>query len=93
MTMLDVLQWYGAIVGVIASLVVASDISQRVSGWGFVLFVSASAALIAWGFLSDEAEGIGWQNICLMAINLWGVYRYLFRPRGAEASKPSAPDS
>ncbi|MEE4211391.1 MAG: hypothetical protein V2I43_19245 [Parvularcula sp.] len=79
MSFLDILEWYGAISAVIAALVVASNISARVSGWAFVLFVTSSAALIAWAFMSEDAEGIGWQNICLLAINLWGVYRYLIR--------------
>ncbi len=77
--MLNVLEWYGAIAAVIAALVVASNVSAKISGWAFVLFVTSSAALIAWGFLSEDAEGIGWQNICLLFINLWGVYRYLIR--------------
>ena len=77
--MLDILQWYGAVAGVIAALLVASNISRRVSGWAFVLFVTSSIALIAWGFLGEDAAGIGWQNICLLIINLWGVYRYLIR--------------
>lgn len=77
--MLGFLQWYGAIAAVVAALVVASNISTRISGWAFVLFVSSSASLIAWGFLSEDAQGIGWQNICLLGINLWGVYRYLIR--------------
>lgn len=79
MALLDLLEWYGAISAVIAALVVASNLSRRVSGWAFVLFVTSSAALVAWGFLSDDAEGIGWQNLCLLGINLWGVYRYLIR--------------
>ena len=85
--MLDILEWYGAMAAVVAALVVASDISRRVTGWAFVLFVTSSSALIAWGFLSDDAEGIGWQNICLLLINLWGVYRYLLRPENQKGTK------
>ena len=84
---LDVLEWYGAVSAVIAALVVASNISRRVSGWAFVLFITSSCALVAWGFMSDDAEGIGWQNICLLLINLWGVYRYLIRTDDLEASQ------
>ena len=83
--LLDLLEWYGAIAAVIAALVVATNVSARVSGWAFVLFVTSSLALTAWGFLSDDAEGIGWQNIALLLINLWGVYRYL-GPRNARNS-------
>jgi hypothetical protein len=77
--LLDILEWYGAIAAVIAALVVASNISTRISGWAFVLFVTSSISLVAWGFMSEDAQGIGWQNVCLLLINLWGVYRYLIR--------------
>ena len=90
--MLDTLQWYGAIAAVIAALVVASNVSARVTGWAFVLFVSSSASLIAWGFLSDDAKGIGWQNVCLLLINGWGVYRYLLRKKDQIADASNALD-
>lgn len=83
--MLTILQWYGAVAAVIAALVVASNISSHVTGWAFVLFVSSSIALVAWGFLSENADGIGWQNVCLLAINSWGVYRYLLRKTGTDS--------
>ena len=88
--MLDVLQWYGAIAAVVAALLVASDISRRVTGWAFVLFVSASLALVAWGFLAEDAEGIGWQNVCLLLINAWGVWRYLIRPSKSDPPEKAA---
>ena len=88
--MLDILEWYGAVAAVIAALVVASNVSTRVSGWAFVLFVTSSLSLIAWGFLSDDAEGIGWQNVCLLLINLWGVYRYLIRGDGRKSNDRSS---
>lgn len=83
--MLDILELYGAIAAVIAALVVATNVSARVTGWAFVIFVTSSLALTAWGFLSDDADGIGWQNIALMLINLWGVYRYLGPQKGGDA--------
>ncbi|HZV19854.1 MAG TPA: hypothetical protein VFF84_14280 [Sphingobium sp.] len=80
-TLLDILQYYGAGAAVIAALVVALDLGRRVTGWAFVLFVTSSLALIAWGFLQPDSEGIGWQNVALLAINATGVYRYLLRKR------------
>lgn len=94
MTLASILEWYGAIAGVVAALVVASDISTRATGWAFVLFVTASIALIAWSMLEGDAAGVGWQNVCLALINVWGVYRYLLRPgrqkRGSEAAAGTA---
>ena len=38
-------------------------------------------ALIGWGFLKRDSEGIGVQNIMLLVINCIGVYRYLIRKK------------
>lgn len=84
-TMLDVLQWYGAIAGAVAAFIVSLDLGRKPTGWAFVIFVTASVALILWGFLSEEAPGIGTQNIILFVINVIGVYRYLIRKRRAGA--------
>lgn len=78
-TILTVLQWYGAGAGVIAAAMVSMDLGRRLTGLAFVIFVTSSVALIAWGFLNDEATGIGVQNIILLLINCLGVYRYLVR--------------
>ena len=75
------LQYYGAAAGAIAALIVSLDLGRKGTGIGFVIFVTSSITLIAWGFLSREAKGIGAQNIVLLAINLIGVYRYLIRKK------------
>lgn len=76
-----VLQWYGAVAGAVAALLVSLDLGRRWTGFAFVIFVTSSIALIAWGFLKPDAEGIGTQNIVLLVINLIGVYRYLIRKK------------
>ena len=76
-TLLTGLQYYGAGVAVLAALLVSLNIGRRVTGWAFVLFVTSSIALIAWGFLAKDSEGIGWQNVAMLGINLVGVWRYL----------------
>ena len=86
-TLLNVLQWYGAIAGTIAALVVSLDLGRRATGWAFVLFVTASIAYVGWGFLNDEGKAVAWQNIALFVINVIGVYRYLIRKRA-----PGAPE-
>ncbi len=80
-TLLQVLQWYGAGASVIAAALVALDLGRRITGWAFVLFVTSSVALIGWGFAQPDAEGIGAQNIVMLAINLIGVYQYLIRKK------------
>ena len=76
-TFLTVLQYYGAGAATLAALIVSLNLGRRITGWAFVLFVTSSIALIAWGFLDDNSEGIGWQNVALLFINATGVWRYL----------------
>ena len=76
-TILTALQYYGAGAATLAALIVSLNLGRRITGWAFVLFVTSSIALIAWGFLDDNSEGIGWQNVALLFINATGVWRYL----------------
>ena len=86
-TLLTILQYYGAGAATLAALVVSLNLGRRWTGWAFVIFVTSSIALIAWGFLQPDSEGIGWQNIALLIINAIGVYRYLILKE-----KPGDPD-
>ena len=85
-TLLTAMQYYGAGAATLAALVVSLNLGRRWTGWAFVVFVTSSAALIAWGFLQPDSEGIGWQNIALLIINAIGVYRYVILKE-----KPGAP--
>ena len=84
--LVTVLQYYGAAAGAIAALIVSLDLGRKPTGYGFVIFVTSSIALILWGFLGRSAEGIGAQNVILFGINLLGVYRYLIRKKPVHAS-------
>ena len=81
MTLLEALEWYGAAAGALAALIVSLDLGRRATGFAFVIFVTSSLALIAWGLLGQESEGIGYQNVILFVINCIGVYRYLVRKK------------
>ena len=83
--MIGFLEWYGAIAGAIAALIVSLDLGRRATGFGFVIFVTSSIALILWGLMGDKSEGIGYQNMILFVINLIGVYRYLIRKQPVHA--------
>jgi hypothetical protein len=89
-TLLDGLQYYGAGAAALAAAIVSLDLGRRWTGWAFVIFVTASLALIAWGFWQPDSEGIGWQNVVLLMINCIGVYRYLILKRPPGSGKPSA---
>ncbi|WP_395396272.1 hypothetical protein WBP07_20450 (plasmid) [Novosphingobium sp. BL-8A] len=73
----DALQYYGAGAAVVASLIVSLNLGRLWTGRAMVIFVSSSLALMAWGFVNPDSEGIGWQNLVLLVINAVGVWRYL----------------
>ncbi len=81
MSMIDLLKWYAAVSGVVAAFMVSLDSGRRVTGWGMALFVTSSIAWIAGAVLSRD-EPLGAQNMVLLGINSFGVYRYLIRKRG-----------
>jgi hypothetical protein len=95
---LAALQYYGAAAGTVAALIVSLNLGWRWTGWGFVIFVTSSMALIAWGFLDEDAAGIGTQNLVLFVINCIGVWRYLLsgkrqkRKAAASGRAPAGPD-
>ena len=74
----DVLKWAASISGMIAAFMVSLDFGRRVTGWGFVLFVGSSLCWIGGSALTGD-WALGTQNVTLLAINLFGVYRYLIR--------------
>jgi hypothetical protein len=85
--LLTALQYYGAIAAAVAALIVSLDLGRKWTGYAMVIFVTSSLALIAWGFLQPKSEGIGMQNVVLLAINSVGVWRYLLSPHRKEMNR------
>lgn len=77
-TLTEILKWYASISGIAAALMVSLDSGRRVTGWGFVIFVGSALAWIAGAALSGD-WALGSQNLALLAIDVFGVYRYLWR--------------
>jgi uncharacterized membrane protein YphA (DoxX/SURF4 family) len=73
----EIVEWYATISGVIAAIMLASDLGRKVTGFGFVLFCTMNIAWIAHAQSQPEGGGLMWQNGILFAVNLLGVYQYL----------------
>ncbi len=73
----ELVEWYATISGVIAALMLASDLGRKVTGFGFVLFCTMNIAWIVHAQSQPEGGGLMWQNGILFAVNLLGVYQYL----------------
>lgn len=72
----EAIKWLASISGMLAAIMVASDLGRRIIGWGFVIFTGSSVCWMAAGLL-DAEPALSTQNAVLFAINLLGVYRYL----------------
>jgi hypothetical protein len=83
LALLDIITWTASLTGIVAALMVATNVSPRVTGWGFVVFTFSSVLWIL-GALIDDQEPLAIQNVVLFGINLWGIYRYLLRKRKPE---------
>ena len=80
-TLTDGIKWYASLSGILAAFMVSLDYGRRLTGWGFVIFVTSSVAWFAGAWLTED-WALGTQNTVLFGINLLGVYRYLIRRNG-----------
>lgn len=76
------IKWFATITGVSAALMVSLDSGRKVTGWGFVVFVASAIAWVAGAVLVQD-WALTTQNGVLLAINIFGVYRYLIRQKPA----------
>jgi hypothetical protein len=78
MDMLSVLRTVAAILTVVAACMVASNWSPRTMVAGFAVFVAASLAWIADGWL-EAKPSLVIQNVILLGVNIFGIWRWLPR--------------
>ena len=71
---LKIMEWGGAMIAVIAAIILALNIS--ISPWAFVLYLLSSFILTLWGWYSG-AYAIAVQNVIFIGINSLGIYRWL----------------
>ncbi|MBI1252269.1 MAG: hypothetical protein GC189_12450 [Alphaproteobacteria bacterium] len=81
--------WYASVSGIIAAIIIATNIGRRATGWAFGLFCTSSLAWILAGLMDDQAS-ILWQNIVLLLTNMFGVYRWLLRQDKPPATSQDA---
>jgi hypothetical protein len=74
------IKWFATGTGVTAAFIVSLDAGRRWTGFGFVIFVASAIAWITGAVLTED-WALTTQNSVLLAINLFGVYRYLIRKK------------
>jgi hypothetical protein len=84
MEIADILRWIASATGMIAAIMVAANAGARVSGIGFIIFSVSSLIWIATSVMGGNSP-LAVQNVVLLGINLFGVYRYLWNVDDDEA--------
>jgi hypothetical protein len=77
---LEAIEWMAAIGAMAAAVLIAGDFGRHRTGTGFILFSGVSLLWMAAGYMNDSPAMIA-QNAILLAINVYGVWRYLISPK------------
>ena len=83
MELLDILRWTASVTGMVAAVLVALNAGAKVTGIGFVIFCVSSVVWIAASVMEGN-NPLAIQNIVLLGINVFGIYRYLWRKPAEE---------
>ena len=70
--------WIASAATMIAAMMTAANLGTRVTGWGFVVFTVGSIAWATVGMLTGQTSLLI-TNAFLLAVNLFGVWRWLGR--------------
>ena len=81
---LMILRTFAAITTILAASLVATNLNARVTVAGFIIFIVASIAWMADGWLETKASLVI-QNVILLAINMIGVWHWL--PKAEKEAK------
>ena len=76
--MSDTAGWIALIATCIGALMTASNLSARVTGWGFVVFTVGAAAWITVGIATHQRQLLI-SNVFLGLVDLFGIWRWLGR--------------
>lgn len=81
MALADIIQWASMLVGIGAAILVAGNFGAKLTRWGFGIFAGASVGWIVFAWMKGEAP-LALQNVVLLGVNVFGVWRYRDTPEG-----------
>ena len=72
----SIANWAAPVFTTLAAIIVAANLGSRITGWGFAVFSLGSIAWMIVAATTGQANLL-WQNAFLLAINLFGIWRWL----------------
>ena len=85
----NTLSWIATLATVTAASITASNLSTRITGYGFVIFTVGSIAWFALGLATGQ-PALMWTNAVLTFLNLFGIWRWLGRQAAVEDGSTAA---
>lgn len=90
--MAETISWVATGATILAALMTASNIGSRVTGYGFAVFTIGAVCWLVVGAITDQ-PALLWTNAALLAVDLFGVWRWLGRQVGVEQGARSAAEA
>jgi hypothetical protein len=90
--MAETISWVATAATVLAALMTASNMGSRVTGYGFAVFTIGAACWSVVGAITGQ-PALLWTNVVLLAVDLFGVWRWLGRQVRVEEGARSAAEA
>jgi hypothetical protein len=87
--MADILSWAATATTILAALMTASNLGSRVTGYGFAVFTIGALCWLMMGAMTNQ-PALLWTNIVLLAVDAFGVWRWLGRQAKVEEGARAA---
>jgi hypothetical protein len=90
--MADTISWAATAATILAALMTASNLGPRATGYGFAVFTAGALCWLAVGAMTHQ-PALLWTNAALLAVDLFGVWRWLGRQARVEEGARTAAEA
>jgi hypothetical protein len=90
--MADSISWIATIATILGASMTASNLGAKVTGYGFVSFTLGALCWIAFGATTHQ-PALLWTNVVLLALDIFGMWRWLGRQSRVEEGAKTAADA
>ena len=90
--MTDIVSWAATATTILAACMTAANLGSRITGYGFAVFTAGAALWIGTGLMTHQPALI-WTNVVLLALDIFGVWRWLGRQARVEEGAQAAAEA
>jgi hypothetical protein len=90
--MADILSWAATATTILAAVMTAANLGSRVTGYGFAVFTIGASCWLIVGAMTHQ-PALLWTNVVLLAVDAFGVWRWLGRQAKVEQGARAAAEA